>query len=600
MSLTDELRDDLIKYSKECINDEIICCKKHKWACIRFLKDLDRIGNDDFPYKFNPIFINDEGKEDRPADKYLRWMRLFKHSKGPLEGKQKIPMPYEKFVYGNIYGWVHKDTGFRRFRRSYEQLGRKNAKSQDKAIQSLYEISAFGEARAETYIAATKREQTRHVWGEANWLYKHSDLKDRFVTKFDTELQAVAIIHKKSGSFFARLSKDDKKTGDGSNPHFFIIEEYHLHPTTEYYDLASSGMKTRTQPLLSIITTAGFDLNNPCYRVEYDYVSKILDPNNPIENDRYFVMICEADLDEDGKLVDDVSSDAARMKANPIIGDTEVGKESIKIDLQEALDKPEKMRDFLTKTLNIWINQRPLGFMDMAKWSACGATKKRPFPDVSGKKYKVTTGIDLATRIDLTSVGFEIDLGDVIAVLSHSFMPRETLEKRMKVSRKIPFDRWETEGWLTVTPGAQVEYHSVLDYIEKIYDDYGWRRDEACFDRHLATWLEGEMAGKKFISIEIPQLITVLSNPTKDFKGIVYNISTLDAEKKLIHDNNPVLGWAISNAVTKQDHNKNIMLDKEKSSECIDPIAALINAHYRVMIIKKKKSIYETRGVITM
>ena len=583
--------NELIQYSNEIISGEIVACKKHKWACMRFLRDLGRIGADEFPYIFD---------EER-AERYFDWMRLFKHRKGPLAGQKKEPVIYEKFVYGNIYGWIHKNTELRRFRRSYEQLGRKNAKSQDKAIQALYEISAFGEQSAEAYVAATKKEQTRFVWGEASWLYKNSELlKDKFVTKFDQELMQVIIRHKKSDSFFARLSKDDKKTGDGSNPQFMVLDEYHLHETTEYYDLGASGMKTRSQPLLSIITTAGFNLNNPCYRVEYDYVSKILDPNNPIENDWYFVMICEADLDENGKFVDDVSSDMARMKANPIIGDTDVGKESIKIDLQESLDKPDKMRDFLTKTLDIWINQRPLGFMDMAKWAACGATIKRPFPDVSGKKYKVTTGIDLATRIDLTSVGFEIDMGDLIAVLSHSFMPRETLEKRMKVSRKIPFDRWENDGWLTVTPGAQVEYHSVLDYIEKTYDEYGWRRDEACFDRHLATWLEGEMAGKKFVSIEVPQIITMLSNPTKDFKGLVYNISTENAEKKLIHDNNPVLGWAISNAVTKMDHNKNIMLDKEKSSECIDPIAALMNAHFRVMITKKKKSIYETRGIITM
>lgn len=585
------LKDELIQYCNDIISGKIIACKKHRWACMRFLRDLDKAGTDEFPWIF------DETK----ANKYLDWMRLFKHRKGPLAGQKKEPVPYEKFVYGNIYGWVHKNTGFRRFRRSYEQLARKNAKSQDKAIQALYEISAFGEPSAEAYIAATKKADTRHVWGEASWLYKNSELlKDKFVTKFDTELQTVVIIHKKSGSFFARLSKDDKKTGDGTNPQFEVLDEYHLHETTEYYDVAASGMKTRTQPLLSIITTAGFDLNKPCYTVEYNYVSKILDPSNPIENDRYFVMICEADLDEDGKMVDEVSSDAARMKANPIIGDTDVGKESIAIDLQEALDKPEKMRDFVTKTLNIWINQKPLGYMDMAKWKACGATIKRPFPDVSGKKYKITVGIDLATRIDLASVGFEIDMGELIAVLSHSFMPRETFEKRMKASRKIPFDLWENEEWLTVTPDAQIEYHTIFDYIVQTFEKNGWRKDEACFDRHLATWLEGEMSSKGFVSVEVPQIITMLSNPTKDFKGIVYNISATEAERKLIHDNNPVLGWAISNAVTRQDSNKNIMLDKDKSIECIDPIAALINAHFRVMITKKKKSVYETRGVITM
>ena len=203
------LADELIQYCNDIISGKIICCKKNKWACMRFLRDLDRIGTEDFPWVF------DESK----ANKYLDWMRLFKHRKGPLAGTKKEPVPYEKFVYGNIYGWVHKDTEFRRFRRSYEQLARKNAKSQDKAIQALYEISAFGEQSAEAYVAATKKADTRHVWGEASWLYKNSELlKDKFVTKFDTELQTVVITHKKSGSFFARLSKDDKKTGDGTNP----------------------------------------------------------------------------------------------------------------------------------------------------------------------------------------------------------------------------------------------------------------------------------------------------------------------------------------------------------------------------------------------
>jgi phage terminase large subunit-like protein len=583
------LTDEIYKHCDDIICGRDIACKKRQWSCLRFIKDIEKQNS------WRWVF------DEKRAERYLEWMKLFKHRKGPLAGQQKIPVPYEIFVYSNIYGWVDCETELRRFRRSYEQVARKNAKSQDKGIQALYEISAFGEQSAEAYVAATKKEQTRFVWGEASWLYKNSDLlKDKFTTKYDHELQQVIIRHKKSDSFFSRLSKDDKKSGDGANPQFLVIDEYHLHQTTEYYDLGTSGMKTRTQPLLSIITTAGFDLNNPCYTVEYDYVSKILDPDNPVENDRYFVMICEADMDEDGKLVDEVSSDAARMKANPIIGDTDVGKESIKIDLQEAIDKPDKMRDFLTKTLNIWINQKPLGYMDMAKWKSCGATVKRPFPDVNGKQYKVTAGLDLATRIDLASVGFEIDMGETIAVLSHSFMPRETFEKRLKASHKIPFDRWEDEKWLTVTPGAQIEYAAILDYVVETYEKYGWRRDEACFDRHLATWLEGEMNTRKFVSVEVPQIITMLSNPTKDFKGIVYNISTEVTERKLIHDNNPILAWAISNAVTKMDHNKNIMLDKEKSSECIDPIAALMNAHFRVMLTKKKKSVYASRGVITM
>lgn len=573
------LKADLKRYCNDVISNKIVSCQKHKWACLRFLRDLDREGTEDFPW------VLDEEK----ANRYFDWMRLFKHSKGPLAGKQKEPAPYEFFVYGNIYGWVHRETGLRRFRRSYEQLARKNAKSQDKGIQSLYEISAFGEPMAEAYVAATKKADTRYVWGEASWLYQNSELlKDKFITKFDQELQATVIRHKKSGSFFARLSKEDKKTGDGANPQFMVLDEYHLHNTTEYYDLGTSGMKTRVQPLLSIITTAGFELNNPCYRVEYDYVCKILDPDNPIENDRYFVMICEADTDENGKMVDDLKSDAARLKANPIIGDTAVGKESIEIDIMEAQDKPEKMRDVLTKTFNIWVNQRAAGYMNMAKWKLCSTNDGRPFPDVTG--MKVYPGFDLAATLDLTSLSFDIPLPDeCYAVLSHSFMPQETYDIRIKEG-KIRFDLWKDQGWLTVTPGAEVDYHFILEYLINTFDEYKWPKGEACFDRALATWLSHELDLLGFIPVDIPQSYTGLSLATKDFRAKAYN-------KKIFHNNNPVLTWSIGNAVVRKGPSENLMLDKSKVSDKIDPIASLINAHVRGMVNEDKSSVYEKRGM---
>lgn len=581
-----DLKDTIIRYCDDVIDSKIIACQKHKWACMRFQRDLERMNKWEW-------FFNEE-----KANYYLKWMSLFPHSKGPLAGQKKIPVDYEMFVYANIYGWVHHDTSIRRFRKSYEQLARKNAKSQDKAIQALFECSALGEAIAEVYVAATKKEQTRHVWGEAVWLFKNSEfLKDKFTCKFDQELQQTVIRHKKSGSFFSRLSKDDKKTGDGTNPHFMVIDEYHLHETTEYYDLATSGQKTRAQPLLSIITTAGFDLNNPCYRVEYDYISKILDPNNPIENDRYFAIVCEADKNDTsetieingqkispGGLIDNITSLEAMIKSNPIIGTCAVGVESIKIEIAEALDKPEKMRDVLTKTLNVWVNQRNCGYMPMDKWAVC--SMKDP---IDVKKMPVVAGFDLSATIDLTSIAFEIPLDDErYFVMSHSFMPEETIEAKRKTD-KVPYDLWVSQGWITATPGAEVDYHLIIEYMEKKYEDMGWDRGEVCFDKALATWLTHELIEREFTAIEVPQSFMVLSSPTKDFRAKVYN-------KKIIHENNPVLTWAISNAVTRSGPSENIMLDKSRAKQRIDPIAAMINAHYRAMV-KENNFIYNERGM---
>jgi phage terminase large subunit-like protein len=564
---------ELIQYCNDCLSDKILSCKKLKWACQRFLNDLDRQGKDGFPYVF----------EEFQALRFLDWMELFKHRKGPLAGAQKIPHITEKFEFGNIYGWVHKDTGRRRFRTAYLQKARKNAKSQDLAIVALYEESAFGEQSSEVYIGATKRDQTRHVWEEADWLYKHCDfLKDKFKTRYGI------IEHPKSDSKFIRLSKDDKKSGDGSNPQCGILDEYHEHDTTEYYDMLTSGMKTRSQPLLIIITTAGSNLSYPCYREEYDYISKILNPDIEVNNDRYFACVYELDKNNEGELIDDVKDEKIWIKANPIIAESPEAIENIRAELTIALDKPEKMRDFLTKTMDVWVNQRAAGYMQMGKWKACGATKENPFPDVS--KKRVIGGLDLAATTDLASIDFEIDLGEEkVAVLSHSFMPEESFE-RHKRTDKVPYETWEKQGWITVTPGAVIDYDFILDYIEKEYIKYSWVKGEICFDRYLATWLTQRLSERGFIPVDIAQGIPTLGEPTKNFRDRAYS-------GKVIHDNNPVLSWAMSNAVTRKDANGNFMLDKEHSIEHIDPAAALMNAHVRMVLKPLVTSPYEKHGL---
>jgi phage terminase large subunit-like protein len=592
-TLSSTTTDGLIQYCNDVIEGRETACIKHKWACQRFLNDLKKQGTKDFPYIF------DEGK----ANKYLRFMPFFRHTKGPLTGKRKIPELIEKFIFGNIYGWVHRDTNYRRFRKGYWQVARKNAKSQDLAIEGIYEMSGYGVQSAECYVAATKKDQTRYVWGEARAISAAcTELKGKVKTKFHDDVGQKVILHEKSNSFFARMSEEDKKKGDGSNPQFVALDEYHAHPTSEYYDIATSGMKTREQPLLMIITTAGFELNNPCYRDEYQYVSNILNPDSVIENDRYFVMINELDMNEEGELIDDIKDENVWIKANPIIGKTEVGKESIRDELLVAQDKPEKMRDFLTKTMDIWVNQRNCGYMNMAKWKRCGASKDNPWPDIKG--LEVTCGFDLSVIIDLTSISFEIPLPDErIAVMSHSFLPEATLFAKMKTD-KVPYDRWAKEGWITITPGETVDYKVMMKWCMEEIKRLELIEKELCFDRYLANRLMPELSEEGHTVIEIPQGIPTLGEPTKDFRAKVY-------DGKIIHNNNPVLSWAMGNAVTtggakvgiseKGDKNENFMLDKSKSAFRIDPAASMMNSHVRIWLNEKSEtSAYAEHGIVVI
>ncbi|MFS8540661.1 MAG: terminase large subunit [Tissierellales bacterium] len=557
------IKERLIKYSENILEGKIIACKKHKQACQRFLNDVAREGTEEFPY----IWIEEE------AQKIVEWFKLLRHSKGILAG-QPIRIDendWQLFNNGNLYGWYHKDTGYRRFTKGYIQVARKNAKSQNMAGIGLYECSYYSTKNnevSEVYSAGTKKDQSKLIFNEAKLMLKGSPLADRF-SRLRTE-----IIHKKTGSFFRPLSKEDGQKGDGTNPQCFLIDEYHQHPTSEFYDLAVSGMKARREPLLLIITTAGFDLNVPCYQQEYKYCSKILE--GIIKNDSYYVMICE--LDEE----DDISDERNWIKANPIVMSYPEGIQRMRESYEEAKEVPEKMRTFLTKNLNVWIQQKDNGYMNMDKWRACGQDIDKDTLKRMIKNLTCIVGVDLSAKIDLTSVSFifKLENGKYL-VISHSFIPEDTLKEKMR-SDKVPYDLWVKQGYITLTPGAVVDYNFIKQYIIDFEKEYECTISEICVDPWNATQFMQDMDNEGYTIVEIRQGIPTLGGPTKDFRDQVY-------AGNVIHTNNPVLTYAVGNAVVKKDHNENIKLDKEKSVERIDPIASVINAYVRAMVIDNNK-----------
>ena len=210
--------EELINYSNQCISGKIISGKKHIWACMRFLKDVDSN-----KYIWNEI----------EAEKIVKWFSYLKHSKGELAGQPIILTTWQKFILCQVYGWKTKE-GKRRFRKAFVEVARKNAKTQMQAGSVLYEISVMSTKNnetLETYCAATKKDQSKLLFVEAQNMLRGSILSPKFKIIRDK------IIHIKSNSFLNPLSKQDGKNGDGTNPAVLILDEYHQHPTTEFYDL---------------------------------------------------------------------------------------------------------------------------------------------------------------------------------------------------------------------------------------------------------------------------------------------------------------------------------------------------------------------------
>jgi len=547
------IKQELVKYAKQCINDKIVSCTKHKWACKRFLDDIERSKNKDCSFYW----------DEEEAYKIVKWFGLLKHSKGVLAGQFITLTLAQKFGLCQIYGWRRKSNKLRRFNKSYQQKGRKNAKSQEQAGVILYEM-AYGSIKNheinECYCAGTKREQSKIIFTECQNLLKGSPLS----LKFRCTKQIIE--HIKTGSFLKALCKEDGKKGDGTNPACLVLDEYHQHDTTEFYDLGI-GSNTK-EPLLMIITTAGMDLNVPCYQQEYQYAAGLLDPDKPdIENDEYFADIFEA---EPGMELTDETFELLAKMANPIRAYFDEGMKKLHDDYIIAKAVPEKMIAFLTKALNVWVQAKENGYMDMSKWNKC---KVQSLP-IDIRKHAVYVGFDMSAKIDLTSVAFIIPYkdGDTVKYIlfSHSFIPnRDKLRERIMVD-KMPYDAWERNRWLTVTNTEIVDQNAVMNYVKGFCASQGLVIEALCFDPANASKLMLELSDEGYDVQEVYQSHKSLNESTAGFREQVYcgNVVFL---------NNPLLNYAMGNAVIRTN-NGLIKIDKDATKRRIDPVDATLCA----------------------
>lgn len=558
--------DELKQYALDCISGKIISGRKHIWACKRLLKDIDRIGQLDFPYVWN----------ERQAENIVEWFALLRHSKGVLAKQPIILTPWQRFRICQLYGWVHKDTGYRRFKKYFTEVARKNAKSQEEAGIALYEAAVTSTKNGEVYeiyTAGTKRDQSKIVFGEAGLMLQGSPLRMKFKVTRD------CIKHLKSNSTIKPLSKDDGKSGDGTNPALLVLDEYHQHKTTEFYDLGI-GSNTK-EPLLMIITTAGMDLTYPCYVTEYQYCSKVLDPNTDVENDEYLIDICEMDP-EDYEDISNLDNEETWKKANPIRMTYPEGVDKIRGEYKIAREQPEHMTAFLTKCLDVWVQAKEGGYMDMAKWKDC-ELKELPI-ELYGQPVYV--GFDMSAKTDLTSVTFMIPYlsgeydgnGKEIVKYyfwTHSFIPtREKLHEHI-VKDKVPYDAWERQGFLEVTNTPIVDQGRVMRYVMEECEKHNLKIQCLCFDPANASKLMMDLSDEGYDVEEVFQSHKHLNEATQGFREQVFckNVGYLP---------NPLLNYAMSNAVVRQN-NGLIKIDKDATTKRIDPVDATLCAYKLAM-----------------
>jgi phage terminase large subunit-like protein len=268
------------RYAEAVVAGDILTCSWVQRACKRQLSDQAKFKGKASPYRFNPKLTDKDGRSFAPADNLCGFIERLPHVKGPLAGEMIKLEPWQVFILTTVFGWVKPD-GKRRFRRSYIEVPRGNAKSTLSSALALYMLAADREGGAEVYSLATTRDQARIVFGDAQTMARRSP---GFRNRFNVNVGAHTMNVLASGSKFEALSAEGS-TLDGLNIHFGCVDKLHAHKTRTVYDVVETGTGKRDNSLLWVITTAGSNRSGICYEVR-SFVTKLLD--GVFEDDSHF------------------------------------------------------------------------------------------------------------------------------------------------------------------------------------------------------------------------------------------------------------------------------------------------------------------------
>ncbi|GAB5387075.1 MAG: terminase large subunit [Alphaproteobacteria bacterium] len=550
------------------LSGDVPACRWVRLACKRYLNDLERSDKDDtWPYRYDLA----------RAEHVCRSIEQFPHIKGVLAGQKLQLSPWQCFILCQTFGWVHRKTGARRFRKVYVEVPRKNGKSTLSSGVGLYLLAMDGENGAEVYSAATSRDQARIVFDVAKQMAENRT-STAFRKKFGVRPLANSITAP-SGSFFKPISAVGK-TNEGLNPHGAIIDELHAHTTRQVYDVLNTATGARAQPFLWVITTAGDNRAGVCFE-QHRYIEKILD--GAVEDDTYFGIIFT--IDED----DDWTTEEAWAKANPNYG-VSVNKEKLKSDCLQAQVTASLQHSFKTRHLNVWVNAAS-GWMNMQSWEACRDDSLK-LEDFEGRTCFIA--LDLASKRDVVSKVYifptEAEPKMIYPIFWKHWLPKDRIEQ----SGNASYAGWVEDGRLEAMPGPVIDFDAIEDSLRE--DAKRFDVQEFIFDPWQAFQMMNRLDAEGLTVVELRPTVGNFSEPMKEFEALVLS-------ERLPHDGCPVAEWMVSNTVVKRDAKDNIYPLKEGEENKIDGVVAGIMGLNRVLAdgdFSPSESVYEERGFVEL
>lgn len=482
-------------------------------------------------------------------------------AEGAHAGEPFVLQPWQQFIVGSLFGWQTVD-GARRFRTAYVETGKGNGKTPMAAGIGLLGLTADNEAGAQVFAAAVTREQAGILFLDAERMVQASpELAERVLPNVGN------LAHVESGSFFRPVSSEARSL-DGKRVHMALIDELHEHPSADVVDKMRAGTKGRRQALIFEITNAGYDRHSVCYQ-HHVLSQQVLE--GAVENDSWFAFVC--DLDEG----DDWRDERVWAKANPNLG-VSITLQYLREQVQEAESMPAKQN--LVRRLNFceWTEQAER-WIDVALWDAVDQSVDEPA--LQGRAC--FAGLDLSSTTDLTALALlfpPAHAGERWQVVMRYWLPEDNLRRRVEQDR-VPYHVWKAQGFLRTTPGNVVDKDFIEVQIKA--DAQRFRIRELVYDRFLADQLITHLQGEGMTVVPFGQGFVSMTAPCAQFETLVLG-------RQLAHGRHPVLRWNVANVAVRQDPAGNRKPDKDRSTERIDGVVALLMALGRAIVAAPEPS----------
>lgn len=552
--------DQYSRYIKNVLSGKELLSQTTRLTVDRHLEDLKKD-----PEKFGFYFSVPE------AQKAISFLKALRHPSGNkgIANERFNLQDNQAFITAVLFGWRRVRDGKRRFTESYLEVSRKWGKSLYAAFIEIYIGFYEGNTGAGVFTAATTREQAdevfRAVVGLARLLRQDSAKAAK-----DIRIMANSVNHV-SGSFIQKVSAEAKNL-DGKNPVCAVIDEKHAHPDDSVKEVMESGMATWDAPMLFTITTAGFQKDYPCYKVDRPNAIAVL-KGERLENSLFAMIFChdnEATADDILTFDPDDPKQALEIlklakKSNPNLGATPT-EDFILKRVRAARNKGSYTRvGVLTKNFNCWLDA-PEIWIPEERILAC----MRPiaFSEFAGRV--VYPAFDLAATNDITALNFYApENGDQRAIMKTIyFLPEGTVEKRR---HDVPYEQWVKDGYLILTPGETADYGYMKNMIREQRELM--RFDAIAYDPWNAWETASELSADGFEMVVVRPYFSQLSPPTKAIeKEITSSLIDLDY--------NPVTAWMYKNVALDMDSQENIKPNKRKSTEKIDGVVAQIMSKF--------------------